>query len=326
MDTLSLYYFSELAKDLHITRTANRLFISQQTLSNHIMRLEEYYGVKLLNRKPSLSLTYAGEYVLSFAETMNRENANLMDILADIQKQKRGLILFGASTLRMSASLPDILPEFSSRYPNVEIRITDMNSKRLEQLILSGDLDLAIVISGGEHPSIEEKPLMSDQIYLCAADTLLRKYYGDGTEDLKRKARNMADVKDFSKLPFCILNNRMGQNIQKCFDEAGFVPNIYTTSAYVQISTSIGLKGLAACFATRNSILNQKGEISEDINVFPLYCKGEPLLQQISVIHHKDRYLSTYTQYFQELILKYFHEVEQIPIEELVNSSSISLQ
>ena len=57
MDTLSLYYFSELAKDLHITRTANRLFISQQTLSNHIMRLEEYYGVKLLNRKPSLSLT-----------------------------------------------------------------------------------------------------------------------------------------------------------------------------------------------------------------------------------------------------------------------------
>ena len=46
MDTLSLYYFSELAKDLHITRTANRLFISQQTLSNHIMRLEEYYGVK----------------------------------------------------------------------------------------------------------------------------------------------------------------------------------------------------------------------------------------------------------------------------------------
>ena len=88
MDTLSLYYFSELAKDLHITRTANRLFISQQTLSNHIMRLEEYYGVKLLNRKPSLSLTYAGEYVLSFAETMNRENANLMDILADIGLHK----------------------------------------------------------------------------------------------------------------------------------------------------------------------------------------------------------------------------------------------
>lgn len=81
MDTLSLYYFSELAKDLHITRTANRLFISQQTLSNHIMRLEEYYGVKLLNRKPSLSLTYAGEYVLGYVWQLL-----LNGILAHFQK------------------------------------------------------------------------------------------------------------------------------------------------------------------------------------------------------------------------------------------------
>ena len=55
------------------------------------MRLEEYYGVKLLNRKPSLSLTYAGEYVLSFAETMNRENANLMDIL-QIYRSRNGAL------------------------------------------------------------------------------------------------------------------------------------------------------------------------------------------------------------------------------------------
>ena len=41
MDITSLYYFSEVAKDLHITKTAKRLYISQQTLSNHIQRLEE---------------------------------------------------------------------------------------------------------------------------------------------------------------------------------------------------------------------------------------------------------------------------------------------
>lgn len=319
MDTLSLYYFSELAKDLHITRTANRLFISQQTLSNHIMRLEEYYGVKLLNRKPTLSLTYAGEQVLAFAENLNRENANLQDMLADIKHQKRGLILFGASTLRMSTCLPDILPAFSASYPKVEIRITDTNSKRLEQLILSGDLDLAIVISGDENSCIHETHLMSDQIYLCVTETLLRQYYGNEADELKRTARKGADVKNFSRLPFCILNNRMGQNIQKCFDEAGVVPDIYTTSEYVQISTSIGLKGLAACFATRTSLLNQKGDISEDVCVFPLSCKGQPLLQQISIIRHRDRYLSGYSQYFINLILEYFHTVEMLPIEQLVN-------
>ena len=76
MDLISLYYFSELAKDLHMTRTANRLFISQQTLSNHIQRLEEYYGTKLFHRKPALSLTTAGEFVLSFADVVNKEQVN----------------------------------------------------------------------------------------------------------------------------------------------------------------------------------------------------------------------------------------------------------
>ncbi|MBO4915904.1 MAG: LysR family transcriptional regulator, partial [Oscillospiraceae bacterium] len=73
METISLYYFSEVAKDLHITETANRLHITQQTLSNHILRLERDFGAQLLNRKPNVSLTYAGEFVLAFAETVLKE-------------------------------------------------------------------------------------------------------------------------------------------------------------------------------------------------------------------------------------------------------------
>ena len=70
MELVSLYYFTELAKDLHMTRTAERLYVSQQTLSNHIARLESYYGTPLLYRKPALALTPAGEYVLSSAKTI----------------------------------------------------------------------------------------------------------------------------------------------------------------------------------------------------------------------------------------------------------------
>lgn len=51
MDLISLYYFQELSKDLNMTRTAQRLYISQQTLSNHIHRLEQHYGCPLLYRK-----------------------------------------------------------------------------------------------------------------------------------------------------------------------------------------------------------------------------------------------------------------------------------
>ena len=67
-----------------MTRTAQRLYISQQTLSNHIHRLEQHYGCPLLYRKPTLSLTCAGEFVLSFAQVVRKEERNLEDILSDI--------------------------------------------------------------------------------------------------------------------------------------------------------------------------------------------------------------------------------------------------
>lgn len=320
MDTLSLYYFSEVAKDLHITRTANRLFISQQTLSNHILRLEESFGVKLLHRKPTLALTYAGEYVLAFAEKINRESSNLKDIIADIQHEDTGVILFGASILRMTTLLPDILPVFSVRHPHVEIRISDGYSKNLEDLVLRGELDMAIMIPREKNPKITETPLMSDQIYLCATDSLLEKYYGENVENLKKKARSGVDLKDFSKLPFCILKNRIGHNINRCFDEAGFSPKVYTTSAYLQINEFISFTGLAATFSTRTSLHNLRGKIPPDLNIFPLYYIGRPLTEKTCIIHHKDRYLCHYNQYFFELILNYFQKLEKLPIEKLVSA------
>ncbi|MBR3458969.1 MAG: hypothetical protein IKH16_12580, partial [Selenomonadaceae bacterium] len=50
------------------------------------------------------------------------EEANLKAILADIEQQERGILRFGASTLRMNTSLPHILSKFSERFPKVEIR------------------------------------------------------------------------------------------------------------------------------------------------------------------------------------------------------------
>ena len=90
MDLLSLYYFRELSKDLNMTKTAARLYISQQTLSNHIHRLEQHYDTPLFYRKPSLSLTCAGEFVLAFAQVVEKEEVNLRDILSDIEHQERG--------------------------------------------------------------------------------------------------------------------------------------------------------------------------------------------------------------------------------------------
>ena len=95
MDIQSLYYFAELSKDLHITHTAERLHISQQTLSNHLLRLERHFGARLIERGQPPRLTSAGEYVLRFAERLERDETNLRDMLSDAERQERGTLRVG---------------------------------------------------------------------------------------------------------------------------------------------------------------------------------------------------------------------------------------
>ena len=318
MDLLSLFYFSELAKDLNMTHTASRLFVSQQTLSNHIKRLEEYYACKLLYRKPTLSLTCAGEYVLKFAKLVNKENLNLQDILSDIEQQERGIILFGASSLRLNACLPNILPAFVVAYPHVEIRLTDTISSQLEPMVLNGQLDLAIVMSRESNPKLEDYKLMDDQIYLCVSDALMQTHYGSEATALKQRAITGANVKDFARLPFCLLSNRMGREVQTCFDEAGVTPIPFLTSTYTQVSTTTCFQGLAAGFISQMSLVNQRGQIPGDINIFPLHRRNAPVTQRLSLIRHKDRYLSHYAKHFLDLLFQYFADTQQVQMERMV--------
>lgn len=320
MELVSLYYFTELAKDLHMTRTAERLYISQQTLSNHIARLESYYGTPLLFRKPALSLTPAGEYVLSSARTIINEDANLKAILADVEQEERGILRFGASTLRMNTSLPHILPRFSERFPKVEIRLTDTISSELTEQVLNGELDLALTVSDRSDPRLAEDHMMDDQVYLCVADSLLQAYYGEEAASLKEHSAGGAYIRNFSRLPFCMLENRIGEKIYECFAEAQITPWAYITSTYTHISASICFQRLAAAFIPHVCLAEQRQEIPKDINIFPLYHNGHPLIQTVNLIRLRERYLPRSTRYFQDLLSGYLRAVEQVHLGRIVTT------
>ena len=321
MDLISLYYFSELAKELHMTHTAERLFISQQTLSNHIRRMEEELGVQLFKRKPSLSLTLAGELTLNFAQKVNRDYGRLQDTLSDIEGQERGMLRLGASTVRLNACLPEILPAFTERYPQVELRVTDTISSKLEPMVLDGKLDFAVVLSGTEDQQLSVRHLIRDQLYLCVSDRLLERYYGNEMEKLKERAENGAYVQEFEKLPFCLMTNRMGQILQNCFDEAGILPHVYSKSTYSQLGMSACEKGLAACVASQMNLTGQVDRLPEDINIFPLRGRDGILSLPLCLIQRRDRVLPLYAGYFLELLIKFFFRVEQTPLGRLGKSS-----
>ena len=324
MNLQSLSFFYELTKDLNMTRTAERLFISQQTLSNHILRLEEYYGIKLFTRGHRLILTDAGIYLRDFAASLLQQDKHIHDIFLDIKSQDGGFLRFGASTLRASGCLPTLLPQFSRKFPQVEIELINDNSDILQQRILKGELDLALCILTDDPPALKADLLLQDQIYLCIPDSLLEQYYPEHKEELKEKSRSGARLEDFSALPYFIMStaNRLSTAISKCFEEAGYAPRVYLRAKYVAPAVTICANALAACFMTQMQLLSAGSMLGDRVNVFPLLYKDHQLYHNLYLVRHKSRYFPKYAQYFSAILQEYFHSVNAMEMSHVYEASA----
>ena len=208
MNLLTLYYFVELARELHVTNTAQKLYISQQNLSQHIQRLEQYYGVSLFHRKPKLALTYEGEQLYAVAVKILAEEHEFVNRLADISANSIGSLKLGIPTYRGEISLPSILPQFYEKWPNISIELCDKSSSEMEEMLCNGELDLFIGVMYQDNPKLDSTPLLNDHIYMVCSDHLLKKYYPDTWSVLKNRSERGTDLSAFPGLPFLLPHPR----------------------------------------------------------------------------------------------------------------------
>ena len=83
---LHLKYFLMVAEELNITRAAERLYISQQSLSSHISNMERELNVKLFTRSPKLALTYAGDQLVQTATQIIDLYSQYLSKVGDINR------------------------------------------------------------------------------------------------------------------------------------------------------------------------------------------------------------------------------------------------
>ena len=307
MDTNSLYYFAEAAKDMNFTQTAKRLFISQQNLSNHIMRLESYYDTKLFERKPHLSLTYAGEVLLTYATNFKINEDNLKNVLSDIKEKERGVLRIGCSPMRTSIVMPQLAVRFAKKYPNVELHFYHCHSNQLTDMLLSGELDMAVTVDKIKHPYLTSTYLFTDTIYLMVSKQLLTQYYGDKADSLIKKSLNGAELRDFASLPF--VNVRLTKIIQDCFDDQNCKPNFIITTDTPRFSLSDFYQEIAASIITKTNYLIMKHRVDENVLFFPLNTSADMSLHDIAFVRHQKKYLSRYGQHFLDTTVRFFQEL-----------------
>ena len=116
-------YFLVLAEELNISKAAERLYVSHQSLSKYLKKMEAEYGVVLFNRSPSFSLTYAGRLMLEAFRRIELIDKNLSSQIAALHDGQSGEVRVGTTEGRMRLLMPDLLSRFKQEFPDVELRI-----------------------------------------------------------------------------------------------------------------------------------------------------------------------------------------------------------
>lgn len=172
---LNLEYFLAAAEELNFTRAAKRLYISQQSLSNHISNMEKEFDVVLFNRTSPLTLTYAGQALKVRArELLDLKDETYREI-ADIKDFSTGQLSIGVSHTRGRFILPEILPVYQSEFPGIELHLIEGNSSELANDLLHGNIDLMIDLLPFTAENVDTVPICQEEILLVVPNAVLKK-------------------------------------------------------------------------------------------------------------------------------------------------------
>ena len=191
MELLQLQYFKTIAECQHITKAANKLMISQPSLSNTLSRIEAELGVQLFDRQGrNIVLNQYGKIVLEHAHNILRELDNIRTEI-DAMQQRQEKVITIASTDSMY--LREWLPSFIRANPDLTIRHTVSTIEKIETDLLNGVIDFGISSAVSDNPSFEHYTLWEDEYVVITPHP----------NDLPSEpVRNFAD---FAKMPFVAL-------------------------------------------------------------------------------------------------------------------------
>jgi len=150
MEIRTLRAFAEVVRQGGFSAAAQTLFSTQSTVSKAVKQLEDEIGLPLYDRV-RMAPTAAGEIVLRRARAILAERDDLLRELDELRGLKRGELRLGISPIGGGALFAPLFAVFRRTYPDIHIHLEEHGSKRLEELVTSGEVELAVsLLPAGE--------------------------------------------------------------------------------------------------------------------------------------------------------------------------------
>jgi LysR family nitrogen assimilation transcriptional regulator len=146
MELRSLAYFARIAELGSITRAAAHLRLAQPALTRHVQRLEEELGVALFTRaNRGVRLTEAGEKLLESATRILRDVERTGDEIRAQDAHPSGRIILGITPTLCPVLVPELFARMRRDFPLVELKVMHAGMVRLEEFIIDGRVDVALL-------------------------------------------------------------------------------------------------------------------------------------------------------------------------------------
>lgn len=247
-------------------KAAQELYISQPYLTQLIRKIEKKLGTKILDRhKTPYQLTDAGLIYYHYLETISNEKQQLKKELSAYVNPNKEVIKIGVLESLGSYLLPEILPDFLEKNPDVEIQLFEAIPRISERRLLNGEIDcymgqtpeaidssLSVVAKGGESYYVVISPKS--------------KYYQKGKFILRPGELNL---KKLLKQPMVLsaTGSAIRHQVNGLFQRLQLRENIAMESSSIITATGLAIHG-AGLTISSPSIIKRMAETP--INLLPI--------------------------------------------------------
>lgn len=160
MTITQLQYVLAVAEHQNFTKAAQKVFVTQPTLSMQIQKLEEELDIQIFDRsKKPIQLTETGKKIVNQARNIVNESDRIQDIVDQQKGFIGGEFRLGVIPTVMPTLLPMFLMNFIKKYPKVKLKIEELNTEAILEKLKEGHLDAAIAATPLEMPNIKEQVL-----------------------------------------------------------------------------------------------------------------------------------------------------------------------
>jgi DNA-binding transcriptional LysR family regulator len=265
------------------SKAADDLFLTQPTVSGHILSLEHSLSLRLFDRTGrEVRLTKSGEVFLQHALKILSARKDLLNALSEYSQGIRGELSLGASTIPGEYLLPKLMGHFKKEHPHFILSLKIADTKEIVKWVLQGDVEFGIIGAKLNHHSLHYEKYEEDEIIVVAPS---------GHPLTKKKKGNLADL---SKEPWIIREEGSGTQMAvenglrkkgKSLKQFNVVMEMGSTSAVKE-----GVKaGLGLAFLSKRAVEEElKQGFFTRIHVEEI----DPISRQFYIVSHRGRTLS----------------------------------